>query len=130
MAKLTKTRANKGGEYGVNGEFYNGGQFLPGSELTEKGANKRSKSKFDPNKKQEIAGYKWELPPFENAKAIYPLVSGITKFHKTGYSKENGLEGCFQSASETFVNNDWWTQERIQGQDELIEKWNSGQRWM
>lgn len=37
------TRATKGGEYGVNGSFYQGGEFLPTSPNTIKGEFKTEK---------------------------------------------------------------------------------------
>lgn len=57
----TKVRAKAGGEQGINGEWYEGGQFLPSSPYTIKGEHKfetatQSKAK---TRKIEIEPYKW-----------------------------------------------------------------------
>jgi len=49
-------RAKKGGEIGVNGEHYEGGQFLPSSPETVKGAQgSSSKRKAPKPRKVQIA---------------------------------------------------------------------------
>ncbi len=51
----TRVRAKKGGEYGVNGEFYEGGKFLPSTQLPKRSPVKT----FDMSKCRDIP--QWEL---------------------------------------------------------------------
>lgn len=77
-----KTQAKQGGETGVNGHFYKGGQFLPSTQA-EPGTFKRAK--VAATRKVEIAPYLWALPP-EGMKSLYRSMSpGVF----TG--KENGV---------------------------------------
>jgi hypothetical protein len=68
--KAEKTRARVGGETGMNGEHYKGGQFLPSTTLPKMVQKKRNKG----SGKQEIANRIWEVPPKEGFKAIYTIV--------------------------------------------------------
>ena len=67
-----RTRAKAGGEIGVNGEFYKGGQFLPSSEMTIKGAQKIIIRK---GTKKEIAPYVWEKCPGDNMLSIWDRIN-------------------------------------------------------
>lgn len=66
------TQAKKGGERGLNGEWYEGGQFLPGSEKTVRGANKHEFK--PPTGKQCIAPYVWDKAPQDGLLAIYARI--------------------------------------------------------
>jgi hypothetical protein len=63
------SRARKGGEQGVNGAHYEGGQLLPSSKATEQGKQKSAKKVS--TGKQEIAPYVWEAPPAPGARALW-----------------------------------------------------------
>jgi len=117
------TQATKGGETGLNGEFYKGGQFLPNSEETIKGAQN---SKNEPkSRKQEIAPYCWQAS--EKA-AIWPKISPVVKFvGKTSYSKETGKTGQVELVISV---NGYWTEEAIDSFQSLIEMWNNGEMWI
>lgn len=54
-AKLQR-RAAKGGEYGANGEFYDGGKFL--NTIQENG--KQEKKRKKPTGRREVAPFVWE----------------------------------------------------------------------
>jgi len=112
-------QAPKGGTTGLNGEFYEGGQFLPESSQTVKGENKRSQKPAQA-RKQEIAPYKWVS---SDKDSIWGSVSNVCKFHKTGYSKENGAEGHLELVGK------WPAAARQQFQS-LITRWNNGERWV
>lgn len=124
---MANTRAQAGGQQGKNGEWYDGGQFLPRSATTEKGAFGSSEKKQAKPRKQEIAPYKWEV---SEKKSIWRTVSGVCKFHRTGYSKETGAQGKL----EWFDGFNWqaagWTIEAVEETKELIERWNNGERWI
>ncbi|MEQ5238710.1 hypothetical protein [Proteus terrae] len=49
-----KGQAKKGGEIGINGEYYKGGQFMPGSSKTKKGDRASSASPSAKPKRQLI----------------------------------------------------------------------------
>ncbi len=114
-------QAPKGGTIGLNGEFYEGGQFLPNSTNTIKGEFSQAKAaKQAQPRKQEIAPYKWEI---SNLQSIWVTVSGWCKFHKTGYSKENGTEGQLEVVSGGYDGSHW------EANQELATRWNNGERW-
>jgi len=119
---MTSTRANKGGEYGVNGEFYNGGQFLPSSPTTIKGEFSRVKNeKQSKPRKQEIAPYKWEI---SEKKSIWSQLDGRVRFiGQTSYSKETGKVGTIELAGN-------WDKDTQDYLNNLIERWNNGERWI
>ncbi len=71
-------QAKKGGERGLNGEWYEGGQFLPGSEKTVKGANKHEFK--PPTGKQCIAPYVWEKAPKDGLLAIYARIQSHSAY--------------------------------------------------
>lgn len=56
----TKVRAKAGGEQGINGEWYEGGQFLPSSKYTVKGEHK-----FDNKKQAQPKTHKIEIEPYK-----------------------------------------------------------------
>jgi len=120
--KMANTRARKGGELGLNREWYEGGQFLPNNEDTIKGDRKHIRS--SQARKQEIAPYKWVLSDKE---AIWPKVSPVCKFHKTGYSKESGAEGWLEVIIEPGA---YWSEKAIKEFQALVDMWNKGQRWI
>jgi len=127
---MTKaTRAAKGGQHGMNGAFYEGGQFLPSSPTTVKGEFNRAKvAQQAKPRKQEIAPYKWEI---STQKSIWQAVGvgAYTKFTKTGYSKETGAMGILETIEDIpFWNN---ATEAAQAEiRELVTRWNNGDRWI
>jgi len=80
-------RAKKGGQIGLNGETYKGGQFLPSSKFTVKGKIRYEKSNIVGVSKEEIEPFKWELSPSPYARSIWALIKGVmdhNHFRKTG----------------------------------------------
>ena len=63
-------RAAKGGEIGINGEHYEGGQFLPNSRTRAKGSNRPRTTG-----KRQIAPYVWEIAPSPSHFSIFDLIS-------------------------------------------------------
>jgi hypothetical protein len=115
-----KTRAAKGGEYGLNGQFYNGGEFLPSSAFTAKGefSSNRKSQPWKPSKK-EVAPYKWEVQPAEGAQSIYGIIAGV--FGKV-------IDGKFQiNTNEKTLN---YFHKTIEEVEELSARWNNGERWI
>lgn len=116
---MMKTRAKTGGEIGINGEYYKGGQFLPSSPNTIKGEMKSTNSK-KATRKQEIAPYKWEVSPAENLNSIFSIIAGTV----AGWKVYN--ETLEYNANEKVLNYVGMTEEEAR---ELINMWNDGYRW-
>jgi hypothetical protein len=122
-------RAKRGGEYGVNGEHYDGGQFLPGSPYTVKGANK-DETKKRMTRKQEIAPYCWRIDP-EGRQAIWPKIEGYVEFvGETWYTKETGKIGTVRLYPNFRFDALKWTAEGLAEFQKLIDRWNNGERWI
>lgn len=108
-------RAIKGGEIGMNGEHYEGGQFLPNTTL----GKMQKSSKASGGRKVEIAPYTWEVAP-EGKKGIYRQIAGtVAQWETFGTSFRPFWPYLSQQSQET--------QERA---IDLIGRWNTGERWM
>jgi len=117
-------RAKRGGEIGMNGEQYKGGQFLPNTTLP-KGANSSETKKV--TGKQEVAPYLWQVSP-NGEKSIWSTIGLIVKFvGKTSYSKETGKVGTVELAINPQAMG--WTEEGTSQVLDLINRWNKGERW-
>jgi hypothetical protein len=116
---LKKSRASKGGEIGINGDFYKGGEFLPSSENTVKGEFKTGKVTAKKQSKHQYEPYKWDFAPEGKNHSIYELFAG--RFGRI----ENGkmIFNCSIQTLEYFGR----TKEEI---NNWIELWNSGERWI
>lgn len=102
----TQKRAQKGGEYGKNGEWYNGGSFIANTDHP-KGQPKPKKLA-----KREVAPYKWEVQPEHGYNAIFSFVGGVWG----KYNHETGKMSVFlQDAPEDIK--------------QLIEDFNNGAVW-
>lgn len=130
-------QAKKGGEYGVNGEWYKGGQFLPSSPETVKGAQKVVIHK---GKKSQIAPYVWEPAPADNMLSIYDRIGGMCTDNRREceYVKGQGLLGFKLTGFMVYQGHEGlWTKPDKNGKlvtyrqwvESLIEKFNAGQRW-
>ena len=65
-----RPQAPKGGCIGVNGEFYEGGKFLPSTEKPKRHGSRKLTGK------QEIEPYVWSLPP-AGYDSIYEALRGM-----------------------------------------------------
>lgn len=110
-------QARRGGEIGINGEHYSGGQFMAGSETTVKGEHKAAKKAAKPSK-QEIAPYVWEIAP-EGQRAIYPQISA---YCTRPVNNQIAIFAPARLHSGQFANQN----ERIIS---LVALWNAGERW-
>ncbi len=107
-------RATKGGETGINGERYEGGQFLPNTLM---GKMPKS-SKTAGTRKVEIAPYVHEVAP-EGMTSIYRQIAGI-------YGKV--INGVFVvNTSDTTLAYYGKTRDEV---DALAAKWNAGERYV
>lgn len=65
-----QARAKVGGEVGTNGEFYEGGKFLPTTEKPKGTPRRRGTGK------QEVEPYKWVVAE-EGQNSIYRRLAGV-----------------------------------------------------
>ena len=78
-----KSRAKVGGERGVNGEWYEGGKFLPSTKLPKRSPTNRKKK--GPSKGLVEPGVIGEIPEGKNA--IFAAVSNLIKIEDDGKIK-------------------------------------------
>ena len=105
-------RAAKGGEVGTNGDFYEGGKFLPSTEKPKGKPRKRGSGK------QEIAPYVWEVAP-EGKSSIYRRLAG--NFARFINGK---MVVCVNPTTLAYFGT---TEYEIAS---LVDRWNAGERWM
>jgi hypothetical protein len=108
-------RATSGGEIGMNGEFYQGGEFLPNTQL----ASQSKAEKKDATRKQNVEGYKWEVAPVAGMVAIYPQLAGVQQYNRNTNTFSPFMPYYSQLSTEA--------QARA---DELMSKYNAGERWI
>jgi len=123
---MSNTRAKAGGEYGVNGEFYQGGQFLPSSPTTEKGKYTRKQIKSSSSgRKWEIESYKWEYAPTETARPVKAAMTFCMPLRDDDDNFINKYER-YEPAIKGSLKNEMYNGWHI---DELIKMYNDGERW-
>ena len=107
-------RAKVGGETGMNGEHYEGGQFLPNTELPKMPKSQRKIR----TGKVEIAPYVWEVAP-DGKRSIYEKYSGIWMWDVRGVSFKvnDGL------------NVEYYGLQAQEKAAEAAKRWNGGERW-
>lgn len=113
----TQTRAKTGGEFGANGEWYEGGKFLntiPENAKKEAAARKRA------SRKQEIESYVWAVAPQPDFVAIFPMLAGVEIFDRATMKFRLNPDLCGTMA----------TPEAIARRQARIDAWNGGERWM
>lgn len=108
---MSQQRAKIGGEIGVNGEFYEGGKFLPSTEKPKGKPVKRGSGKV------EIEPYKWEVAP-EGQRSIYRRLAGIYGKVINGVMvlDINPVTLAYCGDSEEWVK-------------QLADRYNAGERW-
>ena len=109
------SRAAKGGEYGANGEWYEGGKFI---NTVPENAKRHGSRKRNPVRKCQVAPYIWEIQPLEGARPIFDMLSGFELFDRA--TKTFRLN--------TDLRGDWQT--RIAQREEMIARYNSGEKWV
>lgn len=112
MNAAQQQRAVKGGEVGTNGEFYEGGKFLPNTGKP-KGTPRRGTGKV------QIAPYVWEVAP-EGMKSIWGAVSAVDG---CGFMVRDQMHLMPDSQIAYFGGG----KERVRG---LARRWLAGERWM
>lgn len=109
----TKTRAKRGGEVGMNGEFYAGGTFLPNTKL-----GKMARSKPAGSGKVEIEPFVWVAS--EGRKSLYRAIAGLV-----GSIGRDGIAVANQN--DTALRYLGVSREQAQ---EMCDRYNNGERWL
>ena len=107
-------RAKKGGQVGVNGEFYEGGTFLPSTERPKGKSVKKTG-------KQEIEPYKWEVAP-EGKTSIYRQFAGTYGLVRNGVAELRKDDRLHVTLSYYGVT--------LSKAQELVDGYNAGNRWV
>lgn len=109
---MSQNRAKAGGQVGTNGEFYEGGKFLPATEKPKGKPVKRGSGK------QEIEPYLWAVAP-EGKFSIYRRLAGI-------YGK---VVGGVMVLTINPVTLAYYQQDEAEVRA-LAERYNAGERWL
>lgn len=105
--------ATKGGQIGQNGEFYQGGQFLPNTELPKRGGKKNPLA----TKKQQIAPYVWAVAP-NGEMSIFSTIQAFVKIQNDTMT--------ITASAETL---NYFKADRADLQAK-VDRWNNGDRWL
>lgn len=112
----TTPRAPIGGQIGTNGEFYEGGRFLPSTKQP-----KRKGSRPKGSGKREIEPFVWVVPPAEGLRSIFAEIAG------TFARYDHQAKRLVYAASDQTLAFYRETREHV---ELLIERFNAGERWM
>lgn len=74
-------QARKGGEVGVNGHSYKGGQFLPERPDSDQPQKERRK----PTGRVEVLPYIWDTPPDPSVSPVYLRIQHFVKVARSGH---------------------------------------------
>ena len=107
---MSQRRAKKGGEYGVNGEWYEGGQWIANTEKEKKLGSKKA------THKQQTAPFVWEIPE-EGMRSIFEKWSGTWEADKEGKMKCRNLPISY------------WGADYLNESQKMADRWNAGERW-
>jgi hypothetical protein len=110
-------RAMAGGEIGMNGESYKGGEFLPNTQLASQHKDRKIAAKA---RKMEYEPYKWDFAPVAGMIAIYPQLSG-------NYGKYNRAANTFEVFT-PYVSN--LPADQQAKATDLVNRYNAGERWI
>jgi hypothetical protein len=120
-------QATKGGEIGLNGEFYKGGQFVAGSETTIKGMQNGAKvAKPRKLRKIQIALGVYEIQPSPDHGSIFGMVGMYLAWDVFGQTIKPFVPACeYLDKCKGF---ELGTTEAEMA--EHAAAWNRGERWM
>ena len=109
-----QARAKIGGEVGTNGEFYEGGKFLPSTERPKRTGRSKGTGK------REIEPYVWVVAPSENHRSIFRAIAGVfgryDDLTKTLVFAASDQTLAFYAANVAKIH-------------DLIARFNAGERW-
>lgn len=124
--------APKGGAKGINGEWYEGGKFMPSTE-----AAKKAPSKFPKGGKVEVGPYEWAVRPADELQPLFGtfrdgIGAGLTSAPKGTPLAERMAER--REIPEQFIRynfpNGEGAAEYVGRRHSYVEAWNSGARYV
>ncbi len=128
----TSNRADSGGQVGMNGYFYKGGQFLPNT-MAEPGKWKLD-GKWVTGGREETAPNQFGYTPTPFSRSIYSMVRGWSIMQNGKLALRDGIRENDGSTQVTLNTEIRPGVRGVVGKEsltvaELIDAWNSGQRW-
>jgi len=114
----THSRAKAGGEFGANGEWYEGGKFINTVADNAKGSKEAKKA----TRKQEVENYKWEVAPVAGQLALYPMMAGMEISNRNRENPQFTFNPCLRGQLAT--------PEYIEIRKARIAAFNAGGRWI
>lgn len=115
MTNATHIRAPKGGAFGANGEWYEGGKFINTVAKNEKRAAKSAKA----SRKQEIEPYVWAIPPVAGQMSLLRRFSGVFGTVRNGVAYVQ----CKQITLDYYKTS-------IEEVQQWVDAYNRGVRWI
>lgn len=112
----THERAPKGGAFGANGEWYEGGKFINTVAANEKRAAKAARKS---TRKQEIEPYVWAVPPVPGQMSLLRRFAGVFGTVRNGVAYVQ----CQQVTLDYYRT----TLEEVQS---WVAAYNRGERWI
>lgn len=116
--KAQQSRAKKGGERGVNGEWYEGGKFLPSTQ-----APKRAPQRGRGTGGVLVEPGKLDVPP-DGLRAIYTLIREFVEPDGHGGVR---IQDRFTADHPAIAH--YWNGNRAELQG-LVDRFNRGDRWI
>lgn len=118
MTTTAQTRAAKGGEFGANGEWYEGGKFI-----NTVANNPKKRVITQPSKacKEKVAPYTFEVSPAPGLRAIYSRLVGFVAHHDGDQLVMRTDAGFDDSLAYLGLTREWSV--------DMIARWNAGERW-
>lgn len=114
-------QAQKGGQIGVNGEFYAGGQFMANSPETVKGLqNGGRKAK---TRRMEIEPYAWAEQPAPNMLPLFRLMNGNDIIYNNGNPIVN------RSFNPQSMGWRITYEQAMADAQKVVDAWSRGERW-
>ncbi|MFM0165664.1 hypothetical protein PQR39_35180 [Paraburkholderia sediminicola] len=132
--EMSNGQAKQGGEVGVNGYLYKGGQFLPSTQA-EPGKWKVGK-KWITTGREIVSPGKFEVQPTPFSRSLF-VIAGVGHFTRIVGGKLVINEGVRCNDGITPVTLDMQVRPGVRGVlgkealtlGEIIAAWNDGQRW-
>lgn len=115
---MSQLRAARGGQRGVNGEFYEGGKFLPSTDRPKGKPHRRESTG-----RRQIAPYVWEHQPSPDHFPIFAMV-GAQAEYVDRYATEVKIR--------PFDPGTAYYGDKYHGHlvSDLCDLWNRGERWV
>lgn len=127
-------QAKKGGEMGVNGAWYEGGQFLPSSENTIQGLQAHKDYPRAGGRKL-IAPYVWGTAPADGMLSIFDRIEHFCLDNRKAcqYVKGQGFQGLQLEPYDRLMTDCYnrpFLPEHKAWITSMAERWNRGERWI